>query len=86
MLSRLSVRQLCQTNGKFGALTGNVLLQDLSRWVADRRDQSAERMQILIPIDNATRCPTKGRRLVIVKVRRSYELGHWECSQDCRSS
>jgi hypothetical protein len=53
---------------KFLRLEKNVLLQDLSRQTPDRRDQSAECMQILMPVDYATRCPTKARRLVIVKV------------------
>lgn len=61
-------RRFFQTNGKFLRLDKNILLQDLERQTPDRRDQSAECMQILMPIDNATRCPTKAGRLVIVKV------------------
>src|SRR5271156_5333124 len=61
-------RRFFQTNEKFLRLEKIVLLQDLSRQTPDRRDQSAECMQILMPIDNATRCPTKAGRLVIVKV------------------
>jgi hypothetical protein len=61
-------RHFFQTSGKILRVEKNVLLQDLSRQTPDRRDQSAECMQILMPIDNATRCPTKAGRLVIVKI------------------